>query len=325
MHRSLTLTLAGALCASASLAHANGVTLAADKPMYQAGDATKLTLTGPVGGYPFLMYDAVAGSYDYPGVGTIQLAVSPEFILLTAPPLDQTGQVSWNCTMQCGDPALDMPCLFQGLVITFPYVACLSNLVVVKAAPGNACSNCTRGALPDPTCQTNEATAAFSLPGIGSDFQFVGGTGQFTEYVDGTALLVGDIASLSNRRHRFSAVVHFANRLDYGDPGFVPAGSPKKELDPSCYVEGGGTIHTDMWHYYLDTTGTLTGLAGYAGASMSVAGHGPAFQVGHGANGRNAEYGASGWQIYTTVQQPTTGETLPQTVEGDINIERCPQ
>ena len=109
--------------------------------------------------------------------------------------------------------------------------------------------------------------------------------------------------------------------------GFVPVGSPKMELPGWVYVENGGTIDTDTWHYYLGIEGTLTGLDEWAGAELVLGRRGPAFQVGLGANGRNRDYGGSTWITWDTVFQPGQGPTLPQEGVGDVNVglgRNCP-
>ena len=43
---------------------------------------------------------------------------------------------------------------------------------------------------------------------------------------------------------------------------------------------------------------------------------GPAFQVGNGANGKNANFGGSGWYNWNVTSQPTSGGSLQATGQG---------
>jgi SdrD B-like domain len=53
---------------------------------------------------------------------------------------------------------------------------------------------------------------------------------------------------------------------------------------------------------------------------ISITKTGPAFQVGKGANGKNLNFGASGWFNWTVTQQPTAG-AITATGQGDINVD----
>lgn len=161
---------------------------------------------------------------------------------------------------------------------------------------------------------------ALYLPGVGTDFVFVSG-GRFEEALDGTATLSGVIARAADPTKRFALVATFSGRLDPGQPGYAPAGSPKKELKPGAYTTGGGPIDANSWHYYQAFNGKLTGLNSYAGAVVTFSRFGPSFQVGQGANGKNTSFGASGWLTPLVVSQPSSGPALAFTSKGDINID----
>ena len=100
-----------------------------------------------------------------------------------------------------------------------------------------------------------------------------------------------------------------------------PAGSPKKELFASAYIQNGGPIDPSTWVYYTSFTGTLTGTGNYAGAVIQLDKTGPAFQIGKGANGKNGNFGGSGWFNWTVTSQPTSGGSLQTTGQGDINVD----
>lgn len=158
------------------------------------------------------------------------------------------------------------------------------------------------------------------LPGIGTDFVFDAG-GSFMERQDGTAHLFGIVSRVSNHDQCFILDVTMSNRASPGDPGYAPAGSPKKELGAAAYIENGGTVDTSTWHYYETVNGTLTGCKDFKGGKLNVTRVGPAFQVGFGASGKNVRYGASGWLTVTKVHSPWGGPSFPQSLQGDINID----
>ncbi len=186
---------------------------------------------------------------------------------------------------------------------------CFDRLCAVRAVP----DDCATGIL------------ATSTLGIGGNFTFVP-TGEFTEFFDGSATLKGLVQSTIDPTVQFDVCIDFAAKVEPGDVDFPPAGSPKKELDPSCYVENGGTIDSGTWRYYSAWAGTATGRGPVDGAALALVGVGPAFQIGDGANNKNVHFGASGWLEITTTAQPTSGMMLPEFFEGDINVDLvdCP-
>jgi len=161
---------------------------------------------------------------------------------------------------------------------------------------------------------------ALHMPAIGTDFVFQPG-GQFSELANGTAVLTGLVARASDMSQRFLVSVTYSGRLDPADFGYPPAMSPKKELAGGAYVQNGGPIDTNTWHYYTATSGTLLGQGAYLGANVSFVGHMAAFQVGLGANNKNFNYGASGWLAFTTNAQPQSSSPFPSSFTGDFNLD----
>ena len=121
-------------------------------------------------------------------------------------------------------------------------------------------------------------------------------------------------------------------------------GSPKKELSGDAYDPGPGGIDPDTWHYYGEDPdnpgtssfmgsfiGTLEGKGAYAGAELELMGFGANLQVGEGANGKNLNYGLSGWFTWTVTHQPDdtsiilnsrpTLERLGSRDHGDFNLD----
>ncbi|MEP7013746.1 MAG: SdrD B-like domain-containing protein, partial [Acidobacteriota bacterium] len=187
-------------------------------------------------------------------------------------------------------------------------------------APSNT-GQCVDEAINDPTVQGAGANHAFWLPGIGTDYQFTPNPGTFVQNSNGTATMNGTLRSLSNSNNAWTVSIGFTGRTSV-----TPAGSPKKELKSTAYSENGGPVNTATWIYYTGYNGTLTGLNNNAGAVINITRTGPAFQVGVGANGKNLNFGASGWYLWTVVSQPSSGGSLPSTGQGDINVDivNCP-
>ncbi len=97
--------------------------------------------------------------------------------------------------------------------------------------------------------------------------------------------------------------------------------NPKKELFPSQYAPS-GPIDPATWHFFSSFQGTLIGKEKLQGFVLSLTPRGPQFQVGTGANGKNLNYGASGWFNFLTVTRPNnTTVQVPSSGEGDINID----
>ncbi len=175
-------------------------------------------------------------------------------------------------------------------------------------------------------CPTATQKHAITMPGIGTKFVFDGPAQWVTDQCGGAKLQGVVVASDDPNKKWELDVMMFAKVSPGGDSYPPPGGSPKKELAASAYKENGGPVDTNLWHYYLHLTGTLTGLGAYAGAVVEISNTGPSFQVGFGANGKSLQYGASGWLNVLVVQQPFSGPALQPTGHGDINInlEECP-
>ncbi len=183
------------------------------------------------------------------------------------------------------------------------------------SVPPPAGNNCALPAISNPALNNGPNGQSFYLPGIAIDFVFVPNPASFVTAADGTAHLTGTLRSLSNPNNGFTVDVHFSGYTTVAGPG-----SPKEELVSSAYVQNGGPIDPSTWFYYASFTGTLTGTGNYAGAVISIANTGPAFQVGVGANGKNGNLGASGWYLWNVITQPASGN-LQATGQGDINID----
>lgn len=186
------------------------------------------------------------------------------------------------------------------------------------------CKLCPREADSDPVWSASGSSHALTLPGIASDLVFEAGS-TLTLGDDGSVRLEGVVARKADATRRFAVDVAFCTRLDPGDVGHAPEGSPKLELYDSAYVENGGPVDPSTWVYFTETKGVLTGLDAWAGAVVKLSRMGPAFQLGEGANGKNVLFGGSGWLVVECESQPDSGESFDCT-KGDFNLEivECP-
>lgn len=185
---------------------------------------------------------------------------------------------------------------------------------------GQCTENCPETAFEDQYAQ-NDGGHIFYIPGLGADYRFINDTGLFSEHVDlGTGLLTGIIENEGEPGNQWDVRVEFSDRINPGDPNYPPPGSPYRQLDPSAYIENGGPVDTSTWYYYVTTVAVLTGLGNNAGTMIHFDNTGPAFQVGFGANGKNINYGGSGWLIgtYTDIN----GNNF--NVGADINMDLFP-
>ena len=143
------------------------------------------------------------------------------------------------------------------------------------------------------------------------------------ELDDGTARLTAALVNLADASKRFSAVIELDGRVEADEP--VPLGSPKIESPiVPLLTENGGSIDPTTWRYYTDVEGTLTGQDAMLGAELAIGRRGPAFQIGVGANAKDATFGASTWFTIEVVSQPDEGDPL-ELSRGDINgsLEIC--
>ena len=136
----------------------------------------------------------------------------------------------------------------------------------------------------------------------------------------GTATITGTLRKTNDPNKTFDISGTFTGRTTVAG-----AGSPKLELISSAYTSNGGPVDPSSWYYYTSFSAQLTGTGDYAGGVVNVSPRGPNFQVGDGANGKNAGPGASGWLNWITVSQPNSGSWATNGT-GDYNwtlIETC--
>lgn len=133
-----------------------------------------------------------------------------------------------------------------------------------------------------------------SCTGFSRNYVFGSGDEMFLAQVNGEAKLMGTLTSTTDPADQWCLDLCLEGLVSPGDVGYPP-GIPKKELDPSAYVENGGPIDTDTWQYYTSWVGTLTGKGSNIGCTATIEQRGPSFQMGFGASGKNIGFGASAW------------------------------
>ena len=140
--------------------------------------------------------------------------------------------------------------------------------------------------------------------------------GNFTEYSDGTAKLIGTVTNNENSSIQFNVDINLSGRTFT-----TPTNSPKEH---SC-----SSPNSDDWYYYTTTSGTITGVGNSWGTIIDITGSiGPVFQLGNGANVTNdgLAFGGSSWLTLAVVSQNSWGpqiilNTNNNTPNGDINID----
>lgn len=287
-----------------------------DKPLYEAGDAAQIEVCGDPGDVPILLIGYAPGSTFMYGVGDLGLSLNPAPAFAILPPLDTEGKVTAPCAVDC--PLTRFKLFLQVITIDPVWMAPtgLSDVEVLAVA-GADCGVCPEAAEVLEPC-VGGSDHAITLPGIGNDFMFVAGA-SFVERGDGTATLTGVVARKSDEDARFFVDVALSGRIDPLELNHPPVSSPKIELCDEAYVENGGPIRPELWHYYEDLQGQLIGMRNYQGAVVDLFRFGPAAQVGFGANGKNFDYGISSWLMVEVTSQPDHGK-LEVTGKGDINI-----
>ena len=171
-------------------------------------------------------------------------------------------------------------------------------------------------ALADPAVYGGSGDHSLWLPGIG-DFVF-SPNGVFEEDPSaGTATLTGTAVHATDPNKSFDVNVALSGRTSTAS-----GGSPKLELMGSAYAANGGPVDPSTWYYYSSYTATLTGQDDLDGAVLELNQTGPNWQVGEGASGKNANFGASSWFTVNFVSQPNSGPALSLSgSHGDFNLD----
>ena len=187
-----------------------------------------------------------------------------------------------------------------------------------QAAVATAHTWCASDAANDSYSFNTSQGHAVWLPGVVTSLVFDKKGGKFVENADGTADFTGALVVPGDANKGFTLNVKFTGlQTTAPEP-------PKKELDAKAYNEGKADM--SKWYFYTGFTGTLTGVGDFAGSKLSLSRVGPAFQVGVGANGKNIQFGASGWFNFNIDAQPTNTKFVFYKIgeHGDFNINLNP-
>jgi hypothetical protein len=144
------------------------------------------------------------------------------------------------------------------------------------------------------TCDNFAVHAArlFNFPG--DEFYTLAG-GLMTNYVDGTGQITMEVVSTENPNAGWTFEIDLNEGLNWQDWIDQPGTQSYKS---DC----GLGDHTEWMYYILQNSSTATGWGDYAGSELALS-HQPSngffgFQVGQGANNKNANHGYSGWFYY---------------------------
>ncbi|MEZ5977894.1 MAG: LamG-like jellyroll fold domain-containing protein [Planctomycetota bacterium] len=310
-----------ALACPAALADDPSVDAFLSEPIYEIGDTLELTITGPPGGWLFLVFSRRRDSVSIPGIGDFGVSFDPWPVILDVGLLPPTGSITLHDTTLCSRlPGADVPLFVQPAILPpgtwLP--ACTPDPVALIRANGAHCPRCMDEPETDPSVSSQLDGFALSLPGTGGAFTMDAAT-DFQERKDGTATLKTLFRSSIDPTRGFVGEIALSGRLDCIDAGFPPVGSPALKLDASAFFENGGPIDTAAWHYYSQLHGTLVGFGAYDGAVVELSPSG-AVQVGPGADGRNLGYGLCASVDADVVKQPSSGPSLADTTGGEFVV-----
>jgi hypothetical protein len=176
--------------------------------------------------------------------------------------------------------------------------------VVGEYAPTESIQNYFSPASPEAdenglTCDNYEVHAARLFSFMGDEFYSAMG-GLMTNYEDGTRHLTLDVVSTENPNAGWTFEVDLDLGMDWTDWEGQPGAQSYKS---DC----GLGDHTEWMYHILQESSTASGWGDYEGSELSLS-HQPSngyfgFQIGEGANNKNANQGFSGWFFYTGVFQ----------------------
>lgn len=201
-------------------------------------------------------------------------------------------------------------------IISILFAACVAFCSLASQATVTIAHNwCASDAHADSYAFNTSQGHAVWLPGVVTSLVFNKDGGKFVENADGTADFTGTLVVPGDANKSFVLNVKFT-----GLQSTAPE-PPKKELDAKAYNEGKADM--TKWYFYTGFQGTLIGAGDFIGSKISLTRMGPAFQIGAGANGKNVNFGASGWFDFTIDAQPTntTYHFYKIGEHGDFNID----
>jgi|GEM_PF-1065677 len=180
----------------------------------------------------------------------------------------------------------------------------------------------------DGSCVLNNAVNFYSevavwlpnIPGLSSDWVFAEAPGTFIrDEVNGTAEVMGTVYNTTHPEYGWQ--IHLILAIERNWSEWSALGRSYKND-----VNLAGNNYLDWSFYELQPGSSLTGVGALAGSSLALT-HAPwhyyyGFQLGYGANNRNADYGLSGWFYYTGT---VNGESMNGTGDLFVSNECCPE
>jgi hypothetical protein len=174
---------------------------------------------------------------------------------------------------------------------------------------------CAEDSAPDAAYTTNLGTGALGVsPAFGCDTQWhLAATSILeTDHAAKTAKLTGELVASVDPACRFAFEITLSGRLEPGDPGYPPPGSPLlAHILPSGLFVNGGAIDPGSWAFYTGLNGTLLGKGSLMGAHVTLTtdASATAAQLGAGA-ARNTKMGVHAPVSLRVDQQPIAGPGL---------------
>lgn len=156
-------------------------------------------------------------------------------------------------------------------------------------------------------CNILHSGVALTLPGISNTLQWDNSIVKPLMDVNNGyyAALTGSVYDPLNGTLRFQVDITFDQ--------YVPNLPGNLAFPSSCYVQGGGTINTTTWQFFINAKGTIVASFGspYYGLKLQI--HSYSYtQLGVGANNVNTNYGLYSSFFYTIISQPfNSSYTIP--------------
>jgi hypothetical protein len=152
-----------------------------------------------------------------------------------------------------------------------------------------------------------------------------------TNYVDGTAHITMEVVSMDNPNAGWTFEIDLNEGLNWQD--WIDQDGPQ-----SYKSDCGLGDYTEWMYHILQNSSTASGWGDYAGSELALS-HQPSngffgFQVGEGANNKNANHGYSGWFYYIGTFEGAdvmgTGDvfadidcSLPWSIEREYTLTDC--
>jgi hypothetical protein len=135
----LLLTATAAFClAGIAQADIPGLNLQFDQASYMPGDTFVLEITGTPDTVAFVALDTDPGPVMLPGIGSLNIGFSPQMLLL-GPMVIHEGGRTFQCTLGCGHPVIDVPVSAQGVGFLGSDVFLSNNPILVYEDPLGIC------------------------------------------------------------------------------------------------------------------------------------------------------------------------------------------